>query len=263
MALLLAPAIAVGAPPDGNTLVRVKLVSAEKALVPGRETQIGLVFDIEPEWHIYWRNQGDSGAPTSFEFKMPSGATIGEAQWPTPMRHVEPGDLVDFIYENRVMLIFPLRVDPTAAVGSSVTISVDAAWMVCRELCVGGEGSATITLPVATADGGTNESKLFDEFRARLPRAMEGTGVLATWSEHTLVIESPGASAITWFPYEYDIVSEGPVNVLRDTLGSGPILRVEYGSSVGNVKMIRGVAEVRRSDGVKSVLIEVPPPGKK
>lgn len=263
VALLLAPAMTLGAPPDGNTLVKVKLVAAEKALVPGRETQIGLVFDIEPEWHIYWRNQGDSGAPTSFKFKTPSGVTIGEAQWPTPMRHVELGDLVDFTYENRVMLIFPLRVDASAAVGSSVTISVDAAWMVCRELCVGGEGSATITLPVAADGGGTNESKLFEEFRARVPRAMEGSGVSAAWSERTLVIEAPGASAITWFPYEYDIVSEGPVNVLRDTAGSGATLRVEYGSTVGNVKMIRGVAEVRRAEGVKCVLIEVPPPGKK
>ena len=55
-----APALAQEGPPK----VQARLV-AEGAVAPGGSVIIALEEVIAPEWHTYWKNPGDAGAPTS------------------------------------------------------------------------------------------------------------------------------------------------------------------------------------------------------
>ena len=48
-------------------------------------TTIGLRFALQPGWHIYWKNPGDSGAAPKFTFSA-DGGRVGELQWPYPAR---------------------------------------------------------------------------------------------------------------------------------------------------------------------------------
>ena len=32
---------------------------------------IGVLISLKDDWHIYWRNPGDSGVPTKVEFSLP------------------------------------------------------------------------------------------------------------------------------------------------------------------------------------------------
>ena len=41
-------------------------------------------FKLEPQWHIYWSNAGDSGSSPKVKLSMPTGWTIGQAEFPRP-----------------------------------------------------------------------------------------------------------------------------------------------------------------------------------
>ena len=49
---------------------------------------------MDPGWHTYWRNGGESGGPTKIEWELPTGVSAEEAQWPVPEKYVAEG-LVD------------------------------------------------------------------------------------------------------------------------------------------------------------------------
>src|SRR5688572_24226696 len=60
-------------PADPGHPARVRLVSERSALLPGQTNYIGLAFDIDPGWHLYWHGASDSGMPITFTLDLPAG----------------------------------------------------------------------------------------------------------------------------------------------------------------------------------------------
>ena len=54
---------------------------------------VGVEQVLQPEWHTYWINPGDTGVPTRIAWNLPAGASAGPI--PTaavaPLRHVKFG----------------------------------------------------------------------------------------------------------------------------------------------------------------------------
>src|SRR5438552_2825597 len=67
----------------------VRLVSEASAIAPGQKFWIGLDFALDPGWHIYWLNAGDSGQPPRVIWTTPVGYTVGSIEWPQPGRIVD------------------------------------------------------------------------------------------------------------------------------------------------------------------------------
>lgn len=155
---------------DGKPLVRAALLADTAAVVPGGDFSLGVLFEIEPGWHIYWRNPGDAGLATSVDWKMPEGFEISAMRQPVPARIVEPGDIQVFGYKKQVLLWVDVRAPADLQSGSEVRFSADASWLVCKEICVPGDAAMELTLPVA-ADAAPVNAELFAEFRELLPAA--------------------------------------------------------------------------------------------
>ena len=49
---------------------------------------------MQKGWHTYWQNPGDSGLPTTLEWKLPAGVEAGPIEWPAP-RVLPVGPLVN------------------------------------------------------------------------------------------------------------------------------------------------------------------------
>src|SRR5581483_10707156 len=81
----------------------VELISAVESIQPNSTFQVGLLFHLEPGWHIYWKNPGDSGQRPRLKWDLPEGLTVGEIEWPTPKR-LPVGPLLDYGYEGQVLL---------------------------------------------------------------------------------------------------------------------------------------------------------------
>lgn len=244
---------------EAEKAVNLRIILDGTALVPGQSTTLGVSFDIAPKWNLYWRNPGDSGLPITVAIDAPEGITIGEPQWPTPERDVQPGDILDYVYTRRVTLLFPVNVSPSfAQSGASATIKANARWLVCRESCIPGARSVERAFPVATASSPGGDAALFAEARARLPRTPKEQptpAVSLEWSGRTLRIDSSGAESMTYFPYEGDIQ---PEDALARGHAQGASLALSYPHAEAGT-IVKGVVEVRGPGRTSFHLVESPP----
>src|SRR5512139_3877335 len=83
-AALAAAGGAARAEPVRTPNVEAELVAERAALVPGRTATVALRLAIRERWHTYWQNPGDSGLPTTLDWKLPEGMAAGPIQWPAP-----------------------------------------------------------------------------------------------------------------------------------------------------------------------------------
>ena len=129
------------AAPVRTAHVEAELVAAKTALVPGEPLTVALRLAIDKGWHTYWQNPGDSGLPTTLEWKLPAGVTAGPIEWPAP--HALPtGPLVNYGYENEALHLVELKPASTLATGTTATIAARADWLVCtRDVHPGGRRS--------------------------------------------------------------------------------------------------------------------------
>jgi len=80
--------------------VDVEVALDRSTLAPSGQGTLGVRFRIADEWHLYWRNNGDSGMPIAVTFEAPDGVRIGEPRWPAPIRYVYGAGSVDYTYAN-------------------------------------------------------------------------------------------------------------------------------------------------------------------
>jgi len=150
LVLLAAPAALAqsGGPGDGPHAT-VKLIADSKTIVPGQKLRAGLVQTIQPHWHTYWVNPGDSGLPTTIDWSLPAGFKASDISWPAPKRLLF-GPLVSYGYEGQVILPITITVPDALPTGGDVALTGHANWLVCAEVCVPEEADIKLILPAAT-----------------------------------------------------------------------------------------------------------------
>ncbi|MFC5420506.1 protein-disulfide reductase DsbD family protein [Bosea eneae] len=203
---LLAPAPLLAAESVAVTSPRVTatLLSSRDAVAPGERFQVALTQKLAPGWHSYWQNPGDSGEATRIEWTLPEGVNAGAIQWPAPKAiRVEP--LVNFGFEDNVVLPVEISIPANAKPGETLTLSAKATWLVCEKICIPEEGAFTLDLPVAPAGTvDTAAQARIDEARAALPKPAGFTGKLTAKGEDKLALTLPslpaGASNVHFFP---------------------------------------------------------------
>jgi thiol:disulfide interchange protein DsbD len=164
------PAQALESAAQESPRARVTLVADHLAIAPGQAFQLGLRIRLAPRWHSYWRHAGDAGAPTEINLTLPEGSTAGPIAWPTPQA-IPFGPLMSFGYYGEVVL--PMQITPPAGLraGDVFSISAQATWLVCDDVCIPEEGSFRLDLPVAAeAQANTDLAPLFAAAAAALPR---------------------------------------------------------------------------------------------
>jgi DsbC/DsbD-like thiol-disulfide interchange protein len=149
----------------------VDFVTENLWIVPGRQAYFGLNFQLEKGWHIYWANPGDSGEPPSIVWHFPAGLSAGDIEWPAP-RRLGSSTVVDFGYEDRVMLLVPVRSASTLSTNQTVKLGAELRVLVCREICIPGKTQVAMSLPVKSSPSqmDARNSELFALARNSLPQ---------------------------------------------------------------------------------------------
>jgi DsbC/DsbD-like thiol-disulfide interchange protein len=149
----------------------VELIAENQWISAGHTFDLGLRFQLEKGWHIYWVNPGDSGEPPRVKWALPAGLTAGAMEWPTP-RRLGTSTVVDYGYEDAVILLVPMSADSRVATQELVQLGAEVKVLVCREVCVAGNAQLSLTLPVKSRTPATDgrRSNLFTAARKRLPR---------------------------------------------------------------------------------------------
>jgi thiol:disulfide interchange protein DsbD len=166
----------------GRTEARVtaELLVDAASVAPGDRVRIGVLFRLDPGWHIYWRNPGDSGSATELDWRAPD-AEVGPIQWPAPQVFSEAeGLLTTFGYEDDVLLASEAVVSKGAQ--GSWRLEVDAAFVACLIQCVPGRIQLAREVPITVrgeaAPFATRER--FELAASRLPRTPESLDIVVS-----------------------------------------------------------------------------------
>src|SRR3984893_15122702 len=165
----------------GKQLVHAALVADTKAIVPGKSFTVGLLLQMDPGWHTYWKFSGDAGLPSEIKWNLPAGWKVGEIQWPIPLKTTHPGDIQTYGYQDEVLLMQEI-IPPPKIDSSSVKLSAEANWLVCERICIPGNASLQLELPTSATSAPAN-IEMFTRFRHLVPQDWPGTDVVkANWS---------------------------------------------------------------------------------
>jgi thiol:disulfide interchange protein DsbD len=231
--------------------VRVRLISERESLVPGQTALLGVCFDVEPGWHIYWDGLNDSGMPPMVTLQLPPGFTAGPIRWPVPTkRHVAEGGILDHLYEGRVTLVVPVMVPAGALPGQSATFHASLDWFVCKDVCIRESGRADLTLPVTAAAAEPprltpDASLLAGPFpEPTLPR-----WISTSWMGRTLRImaEPPAGPPVMRLEFYPLADCAPPADLVRQGEASGTGLSIDFSGSAPPEARARGVLMVFRA----------------
>ena len=143
----IAPARA-GSTAAPEELVKSDLVAEMQAVAPGAVLWVSLHLEMTPGWHTYWRNPGDAGLPTTIDWSLPPGFSAGEIRWPVP-RPLVRGNVGSYGYTGALDLLVPITAPKSLAVSRQATLTAEASWLVCEDICIPGGAKLSLSLPVA------------------------------------------------------------------------------------------------------------------
>lgn len=154
--------------------VRTELIADVKEIKPGDNFRIGIRFEIEPNWHISWKNPGDSGLPTSASFSFPEGFTVGELEWPIPMVFRQPGGIVDYGYKGSILLFAEVKSPLKLYKATTININADVSWTSCSEICIPGKATLDLELPLTDSSIHAN-TREFEKWEDLIPKNSESS----------------------------------------------------------------------------------------
>lgn len=132
------------------------LVTNHNTLVSGMK--IAVQLDIEKDWHAYWENPGDVGAPPKLNITSNQPIDVSEMFYPIPHRIVSnPYDSYGF--ENETLFYKTIHFQNLTG---DVELKIDAEWLICKEICVPCTKSFTLKLPITNSKSDESHFKSFN-----------------------------------------------------------------------------------------------------
>ena len=93
---------------------------------------IGIKFELDKNWHTYWKNPGDSGGPLEIVWELPNQFKLDKINWPKPELIPYP-PLMTYGYNNEV--IFPFKVSQYE-LNTNEEIGVSVDFLICADVCI-------------------------------------------------------------------------------------------------------------------------------
>jgi thiol:disulfide interchange protein DsbD len=164
----------------GQAKTRAELLLEAEAAPPGETVMAAVRLQMAKGWHTYWRNPGESGKATEISWQLPPGVSAGEILWPPPEIHTA-GGMTTYVYHNEVLLLVPLKLDPSLKPGTALELGAEVDWLECEVACVPGHAKVRARLEVAAARRPTAHADAIAAWRARIPQPLPGLEVRAWW----------------------------------------------------------------------------------
>lgn len=226
---------------------RVALLARQTSITPGSNVQLGIHFILEPGWHIYWINPGDSGQPPSVQWQLPPGFAAGEIQWPRPERMQSSADLADYGYHDDALLMVlihaPQLINNEQLRG--LRFAVEARWLVCREICIPEHASLELVLPLGAIKENPATAKLFADAEKLLPIAMpDGWKAEAESRKDEFLLTIASGKPITkatFFPLDPGQVDNPAPQKLQSTAAGAKIVLKKSDLLLKPINVLRGV----------------------
>jgi thiol:disulfide interchange protein DsbD len=216
--LSILPLLAFLTPQTHANPVRVEAVEAQlivdsTTIPPGQPFWGALVLRMDPKWHTYWINPGDSGYAAQMKWDM-DGFKADDFRWPTPKRLPTP-PLMSYGYEDEVVL--PVRITPPATMtyGQTYKIGGTAHWLMCKDICLPGDADLFVEVTAGTMRVPHDvHDAIIQTTLARLPGNPLELTATADYGDTTLTltIQAPEGEELPGASFVFIPATEGVIN---------------------------------------------------
>ena len=210
----LAGALTAQAEPVDGGHARVELVSERDVATPGETVWFGYSFEMDENWHIYWKNAGDAGIPPQMYWDDDNSLSedrIGEIAWPVPHRiEVVAGEIMDYGYDGEIVLAFPVQIPEDA--DDMLRFGGTLDYLICEDICI----PESVELEYFLEIGDTQVPNMYGADLIaggleQVPADFEGEATLAQDGEKWVLSLAGGQLAgqvgeAAFFPETHDIV---------------------------------------------------------
>ena len=174
---------------------------------------------MKEHWHTYWRNPGDSGEPTQVTWKLPQGFVAGDLEWPAPSL-IRVGPVASFGYEGDAILLARITPPRDVRSGTTVSLAADIAYIVCEKICIPGEASVSLSLPVSERSASSPANAIFDAARSKLPQPSPWKATFSSRNKSNYGVparrrQGDAIRAAQFFPYDNTLIDNAARQVLR------------------------------------------------
>ena len=258
LAWLAAPVLVLAAPSEAATEhVKARLVSGHAAVAPGQTFTVALEQNIQPHWHTYWLNPGDSGQATTLDWQ---GAQAGPIQWPTPSIQAI-GPIVNYGYEGRPALLMDLTVPADAKPGARFKPTAEVRWLVCKDVCIPEQVTLGLDLPVAAQAQPGPDAAQIEEWRGAIPKPAPFAVTLAA-APQGMRLSGPtaGVTKAYFFADTWGAVAHSAPQPLQAD-GQGWALQLPAGDEpLAAGKTLSGVVVLTSAAGEQAWTVSAPMP---
>ena len=152
--------------------VSARLITPVESVVPGDTLWFGLSLEIAEGWNTYWKNAGSTGLPPSLE--LSDGTQSYEPDLQFPLAKTKPfGDDVSLLtYGYTKAVIHPFQITVPQTVSGQWSLTGEARWLVCKDICIPESQEISISLPVVSSQLDVRRSasvQQIDAARAAVP----------------------------------------------------------------------------------------------
>ena len=233
------------APKSASELVKVMLTSDATLIGPGETFHLIIEFTIAPGWHIYWKNPGETGAPTEFDIEGPN-YTVGEPIFARPDR-IEAPDGETFGYEKRAVVLIPITA-PERTGDGHVQFNIDVTYLVCKQVCLMGRPDFSYQISTSATPTGHKTSliELGQQLDASFPqplKELERAEAKFDGRQLSIALPVPEKEKITFFPHEFPGVTFGNASIAhRDGMVSITVpVEVKPENALGEKMRVAGL----------------------
>ena len=117
---------------DPNDLIDFSFEVDTSTLSPGDSTWLVLEVNVSPGWHAYWKTAGETGYPTSIQWEVPDGVSVGKIKFPIPKMYEFQG-LSSYVLEEKFSLLAKLDLDKSWEVGVPLLVKGQFSTLLCNE----------------------------------------------------------------------------------------------------------------------------------
>lgn len=160
--------------------IQVELI-AERPSAERQSPRVGVLFKPDPDWHIYWRNPGDTGLAPAIQWQGVKAS--GELKWPFP-EYIPIAHLVNLGYHYETLLWAEAD-----ASNSSGKVQAQVDWLVCKEECIPGSAKLSLDLNQIDESASSAATALFDKWQTKLPQAFPLMDAFARVEDGKLALE--------------------------------------------------------------------------
>jgi len=197
-----------------NAHTEVELIPEFETVSPGTDFWIGLRMRMDPQWHTYWKNPGDSGLATSIEWELPTGFQASEIFWPQPER-IDIPPLTSYGYEGEILLLTKMVVPKMIPQGQLNIFKAHITWLACKIECLPGQATFDFSMPTVPLRHQSSQhfQNIYDANIMKFPRnnmkifsrAMESPEtVRLMWDSKNIDEEDP--QKVEFFPERADVI---------------------------------------------------------